>query len=248
MMDGTSKKTLWMSDRFLQGTIWVSKRKKHGNGIGDSSQTHKNPTWGTRKVIRSLADGIRRKCQQLERIWLVKQRGAGFDAITSSFGDFTWVNLVNNQTGPDLELKNTLQINFHPYFSGLLVITHQPLQCRHCHAYFVFLLHSQVCLLILAMLLALEAGPVCVSVKSQHQLDRGPEYTNATSQGPERGARQVCGPPGKCLRLLSVYLSWDKASQTYRKTIRRVYLFREVRQNQRTTEPWFRSSGVSLTK
>lgn len=78
--------------------------------------------------------------------------GAGFDAVSSSFC-FGVHNLVTNQMGSDPELKTTLQINFHPDFSGSLEITHQALQRRHCPAYFVFLLRSRLCLLILAVLL-----------------------------------------------------------------------------------------------
>lgn len=202
MIYGTSKKTPWMSDQFLQLTIQVSGGKNMATGLVIPVKPAKIQPGGPEKSQGHRLTESKAKRQRLETIWL--KTGTGGDAMTSCFGDFKWVNLLNNQTGPDLELKTTLQINFHPYLSGLLEITHQPLQCRHSRPYFVFLLHYRVCLLILAVLLPLEARPVWVSIESQHQLDWGPEYTNATAQGAERGARQVWGPPGKYLRLLSV--------------------------------------------
>lgn len=92
---------------------------------------------------------------------MVKKMGAGFDAT----------------------------INFDPDFSGRLGITHQPLQRRHCRAYFVFLLRSRVCLLALAGLLPWEPD------RFASPLSPGTSWTGDqnTQTPPVRGRREARG-------------------------------------------------------
>lgn len=96
---------------------------------------------------------------------------------------------MNNQTGPGPELRTTQQINFHPDLSGWLGITHQPLQRRHCRAYFVFLLRSRVCLLVLAGLLPWKPDRLA-SPSSPGTSWTGDQNTQTP---PVRGGREVRG-------------------------------------------------------
>lgn len=112
----------------LQNTSF--RREKRGNGIGDSSQTHKNPTWGTRKGTRSWANRVGAKHRRLERIWL-----GGLGAMRSGLA-------LGSPTGPDNHTADKLSPRFFwivgDYPSGLAT---PPLSRLFC---------SPVCLLILA--------------------------------------------------------------------------------------------------